>query len=60
MTRKAKAAKGRPRQGKPLPLGERLLRIGKDCAERFGPEYRALNHDELLYDKDGLPRSDRF
>ncbi len=37
-------------------LAERLLAIGRDCAKRFGPEYRALDHDALLYDEDGLPR----
>lgn len=37
-------------------LAERLLKIGRECAERFGPEYRALDHDAILYDKDGLPK----
>jgi antitoxin VapB len=38
------------------PLAERLLAIGRDCAARLGPEYRALDHDALLYDEKGLPR----
>jgi antitoxin VapB len=37
-------------------LADRILAIGRDCAKRFGPEYRALDHDAMLYDKDGLPR----
>lgn len=37
-------------------LAERLLTIGRDCARRLGPEYRALDHDGLLYDEKGLPR----
>jgi antitoxin VapB len=38
-------------------LAEKLMAIGRDCARRIGPEYRALDHDALLYDEDGLPRS---
>jgi hypothetical protein len=37
-------------------LAERLLAIGRDCAARFGPEYRAIDHDAALYDAKGLPR----
>jgi antitoxin VapB len=34
-------------------LAARLLEIGRDCAARLkGP----VDHDSLLYDKDGLPR----
>ncbi|HWD60421.1 MAG TPA: type II toxin-antitoxin system VapB family antitoxin [Stellaceae bacterium] len=48
----------RKRQKKqPETLAERLLAIGRDCAERLGPEYRAIDHDAILYDEDGLPRS---
>lgn len=46
----------RVRQEKKGSLAERLLAIGRECAERFGPEYRALDHDALLYDENGLPR----
>jgi antitoxin VapB len=37
-------------------LADRLLAIGRDCAERLGEEYRRLDHDALLYDERGLPR----
>jgi len=37
-------------------LADRLLALGRDCARRLGPEYRALDHDALLYDETGLPR----
>ena len=37
-------------------LADRLLAIGRDCAKRLGPEYRALGHDALLYDDKGMPR----
>jgi antitoxin VapB len=37
-------------------LAERLLAIGRECAELFGEEYRSLDHDALLYDEKGLPR----
>ena len=37
-------------------LAERLLAIGRDCAARRGDKYRALDHDALLYDEQGLPR----
>lgn len=36
-------------------LVERILAIGRDCAKRLGPEFRALDHDALLYDERGLP-----
>jgi antitoxin VapB len=47
---------GRIRQRKTGSLAERLVAIGRECAERFGPEYRALDHDALLYDENGMPR----
>jgi antitoxin VapB len=37
-------------------LADRLLAIGRECAARFGDEYRSLDHDALLYDEKGLPR----
>jgi antitoxin VapB len=46
----------RVRRQKTGSLAERLMAIGRECAERFGPEYRALDHDALLYDENGLPR----
>ena len=37
-------------------LADRLLAIGREIAARLGDEYRALDHDALLYDEKGLPR----
>lgn len=37
-------------------LAERLVAIGKDCAARLAPPYDAIDHGELLYDEEGLPR----
>jgi antitoxin VapB len=37
-------------------LADRLLAIGRECAARFGDDYRSLDHDSLLYDEKGLPR----
>jgi antitoxin VapB len=38
------------------PLAERLLAIGKDCAGRIVAPYRTIEHGDLLYGEDGLPR----
>ncbi|HXP05320.1 MAG TPA: type II toxin-antitoxin system VapB family antitoxin [Stellaceae bacterium] len=46
----------RVREQKAGSLANRLLAIGRDCAKRLGPEFRALDHDALLYDENGLPR----
>ena len=57
-TEKKAKANGATKRGPHVPsLAERLVEIGRDCARRIGPEYRALDHDALLYDKDGPPRS---
>lgn len=37
-------------------LAERLLEIGRDCADRLDTQTRAIDHGELLYDEQGLPR----
>jgi len=37
-------------------LAETIMAIGRDTARRISPEYRALDHDALLYDEKGLPR----
>ncbi len=47
---------GRIRREHEAGLADRLLAIGRDCASRLGVEYRALDHDALLYDERGLPR----
>ena len=37
-------------------LAERLLAIGKDCARRLPDPVRTIDHGDLLYGEDGLPR----
>lgn len=37
-------------------LAERLLEIGRDCAAHLKEPYRSVDHGDLLYGKDGLPR----
>ena len=32
-----------------------ITTIGRDVAERLGPEWRATDHDAWLYDENGLP-----
>ena len=38
------------------PLATRLLAIGKDCAAHLKEPARSIDHAELLYGADGLPR----
>jgi antitoxin VapB len=35
---------------------ERLLAIGRSCAERLKEPFRSVEHGDLLYDERGLPR----
>ena len=37
-------------------LAEQLMAIGRDCAARLPEGIRTVDHDELLYGPDGLPR----
>lgn len=37
-------------------LADRMLAIGKDCASRLEEPFLSVDHAELLYDADGLPR----
>jgi antitoxin VapB len=39
-----------------VELAERLLAIGRDCAARLKEPFRSIEHGDLLYDEDGLPR----
>lgn len=34
----------------------RLLEIGKDCAARLEEPFKSIDHGDLLYDENGLPR----
>jgi antitoxin VapB len=36
-------------------LADRLLAIGRDCADRLPEPYRSADHAGLLYADDGLP-----
>jgi antitoxin VapB len=46
----------RVRRDRGIGLSERLLAIGRDCAERLKEPYRSVDHGDLLYDERGLPR----
>ncbi|MGH2562667.1 MAG: type II toxin-antitoxin system VapB family antitoxin [Thermomicrobiales bacterium] len=37
-------------------LADRLLAIGRDCAEHLKEPFRSVDHGDLLYDERGLPR----
>ena len=37
-------------------LAERLLKIGRECAPLMKEPYRSVDHGELLYDNEGLPK----
>jgi antitoxin VapB len=38
------------------PLAARLLAIGKDCAAHLKEPARSIDHADLFYGADGLPR----
>jgi antitoxin VapB len=37
-------------------LADRLLKIGRDCAEHLKEPFRSADHGDILYDERGLPR----
>ena len=37
-------------------VAKRLVEIGKDCAAHLREPYRSIDHGEMLYDENGLPR----
>jgi len=37
-------------------LAERLLVIGRDCAAHLKEPYKSIDHGDLLYDENGLPK----
>ena len=37
-------------------MAERLMQIGKDCAAHLKEPFKSMDIDELLYDKNGLPK----
>ena len=46
----------RVRRERDTSLSDRLLEIGRDCATHLKEPFRSLEHGELLYGDDGLPR----
>jgi antitoxin VapB len=46
----------RVRREQSTGLADRLLAIGKDCASRLKEPFRSVDHADLLYDEQGLPR----
>ena len=48
--------KVRPRPDRRAAVLAELERISSDAARRWPPELRTVNHGDLLYDEDGLPR----
>ncbi|MDQ2759644.1 MAG: type II toxin-antitoxin system VapB family antitoxin [Actinomycetota bacterium] len=37
-------------------MSEQMLELGRDCARRLPDAVRAVDHGELLYNENGLPR----
>ena len=46
----------RVRRERAVPLSDRLMEIGKDCAAHLKEPFRSVDHGQLLYDEKGLPR----
>jgi antitoxin VapB len=41
---------------KGMTLRDRLIAISKDSGPRFVEPYKSMDHGDLLYDEDGLPK----
>jgi len=37
-------------------MKERIMKIAKQCAPRWKEPYRSIDHGDLLYDEQGLPK----
>ena len=37
-------------------MAERIMQIAKECAAHWKEPYKSMDIDELLYDKNGLPK----
>jgi antitoxin VapB len=46
----------RIRRERGVDLADRLLVIGRDCAAHLKEPFRTIDHDAMLYDKQGSPR----
>lgn len=44
----------RGRQG--AGLADRLMKIGRDCAAHLQGRFRTVDHGDMLYDEQGLPK----
>ena len=44
--------RGNSRKG----MAERLMKIAKECGPRWKEPYRSMDHGDLLYDENGLPK----
>ena len=42
--------------GRGKTLRDRLIEISKDSGPRFVEPYKSMNHGDVLYDEDGLPK----
>ena len=51
-----KLARIQPRPLRKRDFVETALAIGRDCASRLDPETLRIDHGELLYDENGLPK----
>lgn len=46
----------RVRSASGMGKAERLLKIGRECAEHLSKSARSINHGDFLYDDRGLPK----
>ena len=37
-------------------LAKRLMKIAQECGPRWKEPYKSMDHGELLYDENGLPK----
>jgi antitoxin VapB len=46
----------RVREGSKEDMVERILKIGRECAAHLKEPYKSIDHGDLLYDEQGLPK----
>ena len=56
ITRAVKERLERLRRQKADDFVERLLSIGRECASHLKEPYKSIDHGDLLYDENGLPK----
>lgn len=37
-------------------MAERIMKIARECAPRWKEPYKSIDHGDLLYDEEGLPK----